>query len=50
VGDINCILEGCPVPVVLREVDAHFVLVGTCFVKGFIDGETLALYRRTGPR
>ena len=44
--DIICVLEGCPVPVVLREVDLHFVLVGTCFVEGLMDGETLALYER----
>jgi hypothetical protein len=46
VGDIICVLEGCPVPVVLREVDAHFVLVGTSFVEGLMDGETLELYER----
>jgi hypothetical protein len=45
-GDIICVLEGCPVPVVLREVDAHFVLVGTCFAEGLMDGETLALHER----
>ena len=45
-GDLICVLEGCPVLVVLREVNAHFVLVGTSFVKRLMDGEILALNER----
>ena len=42
-GDIICILEGCPVPVVLGEVDTHFVFVGTSFIEELMDGEASSI-------
>jgi Heterokaryon incompatibility protein (HET) len=40
-GDIVCILMGCDVPLVLREVEdtKEFVLIGECFVLGMTQGE-----------
>ncbi len=38
-GDIVCILKDCGVPVILREVDSHYLFVGTAFVLGLMDGE-----------
>lgn len=34
-GDIICKVYGCWWPVILREVDSHYVLVGTCWILGF---------------
>jgi hypothetical protein len=43
-GDLVCILYGCSVPVVIREVegDAH-ELVGECYVHGMMDGAALGV-------
>ncbi|CAG8978284.1 hypothetical protein HYALB_00010282 [Hymenoscyphus albidus] len=38
-GDTVCVLWGCDVPVVIRRLEDHYVLVGPCFVLGFMDGE-----------
>ncbi len=38
-GDIVCILKDCGVPVILREVDSHYLFVGTAFVLGLMGGE-----------
>ena len=43
VDDIICVLRGCPVPVVLRQVGSHFVFVGTSFVEGLMDGEASSI-------
>lgn len=40
-GDLVCILLGCGVPYVLRDVDDHYILVGECFVYGMMDGDYL---------
>ena len=40
-GDLFCVLLGSSVPVLLRIVESHYVLVGECFVLGFMDGEAL---------
>ena len=38
-GDIVSVIWGCGIPVVLRKVDDHWVLIGPCFVLGLMDGE-----------
>ncbi|KAH8660677.1 hypothetical protein BGZ60DRAFT_381685 [Tricladium varicosporioides] len=40
-GDTVCVLLGCRYPVILREVDGHYVLVGEAYVDGFMNGEAL---------
>ncbi|KAH7370371.1 heterokaryon incompatibility protein-domain-containing protein [Rhexocercosporidium sp. MPI-PUGE-AT-0058] len=42
-GDLICVLYGCSVPVLLRKVDEHYILVGECYVHGLMDGEALDL-------
>lgn len=44
-GDVVCILIGCSVPVVLRRLNSEeaFVVVGECFLPGFMKGEALAV-------
>ena len=38
--DLICVLRGCSVPVVLRNVgDDAYRLVGECFLDGFMTGE-----------
>lgn len=39
VGDCICLIHGCNAPLVLREVDDHYVLVEACYVYGVMDGE-----------
>lgn len=38
-GDVICIFPLLSVPLVLRPVDDHFLLVGECYVDGIMDGE-----------
>jgi hypothetical protein len=44
-GDIICIIFGCSVPVLLREVhtydDSYFEFVGECYVHGYMGGEAV---------
>lgn len=40
-GDIVCVLLGYEVPVILRQVEDHYVFIGDCFVYGQMDGEAL---------
>ncbi|KAJ9145309.1 HET-domain-containing protein [Pleurostoma richardsiae] len=42
VGDIVCILFGCSVPVILKERDGKFKLMGEAYVYGKMDGEAFA--------
>lgn len=46
-GDCACVLMGCSVPVILREVPSTeqngvFELVGECYIHGMMDGEALS--------
>jgi hypothetical protein len=38
-NDIVCALKGCKLPVILRQVESNFVLVGTCLIQGLKGGE-----------
>ncbi|KAM7185483.1 hypothetical protein V8F33_012370 [Rhypophila sp. PSN 637] len=40
-GDVVCVILGCSVPIVLRPVDDHFVVVGEALVLDFMQGEAL---------
>lgn len=40
-GDFVCVLFGLDYPVVLRRVQAHYVLVGPCYVLGLMNGEAI---------
>ncbi|KAK7755418.1 hypothetical protein SLS62_002645 [Diatrype stigma] len=42
VGDRVAVLQGCSVPMVLRENGDGWVVVGECYVHGVMDGEVLA--------
>ena len=43
-----CVLFGRDLPVVLREIDNHFVHVGLAFVVGLMDGEAMANMKGVG--
>jgi len=49
-GDVICILFGCSMPIVLRQVGGegggHWVVVGECYVHGVMEGEGLEVLRR----
>jgi hypothetical protein len=42
-NDIICILFGCSVPVILREVEGEdrYIFIGECYAHGIMDGESL---------
>ena len=44
-GDLICILYGCSVPVILREIkdpkNPHYELIGESYIYGLMDGEAL---------
>ena len=42
-GDLICLAKGCDSMLVLRQVERHFVLVGTCYGAGLFDGEFATL-------
>jgi hypothetical protein len=43
-GDLVCILYGCSVPVVIREVErGNHELIGECYVHGMMDGAALGV-------
>jgi hypothetical protein len=42
IGDIVCVLFGCDMPVVLREIEeGHYTLVGECYADGIMYGEAM---------
>lgn len=47
-SDVICILFGCSMPLMLREVDGGFRLVGECYVHGLMNGEGLETWQRQG--
>jgi hypothetical protein len=40
-GDVVCVLDGCSVPVMMRDKGRHWILIGECFVYGIMDGEAV---------
>jgi hypothetical protein len=42
-GDIICIPLGCPHPMILRQVNAHYILVGEAYVDGYMYGKAMEL-------
>ncbi|KAH7307946.1 heterokaryon incompatibility protein-domain-containing protein [Rhexocercosporidium sp. MPI-PUGE-AT-0058] len=38
-GDLICILLGCALPVVLRPVNGHYILLGEAYVHGYMYGK-----------
>jgi hypothetical protein len=41
VGDIICIFAGISLPLILRSQGTHYQLVGSCFIYGLMDGESV---------
>lgn len=46
IGDIVCILLGCPIPMVLRPVDDHYLLIGDIYLDGVMYGEAIKLLNK----
>jgi hypothetical protein len=40
-GDYVCIILGCDVPLIVREDDGKYVLVGECYIHGIMYGEAM---------
>jgi hypothetical protein len=40
-GDLVVVLLGCRQPIVLREHDRHYIMIGEAYVDGFMDGKAI---------
>jgi Heterokaryon incompatibility protein (HET) len=40
-GDVICVVQGCRTPLLLRQVDGHHILLGSCHVLGMTDGQDI---------
>jgi hypothetical protein len=40
-GDVVCVFLGLCVPMILRKVDQHYLVIGECFLLGLMDGEAV---------
>lgn len=40
-GDVVTILMGAQLPIILRRVDSHYILIGEAYVHGIMDGEAV---------
>jgi hypothetical protein len=47
VDDYVCILHGCSVPVILRQEEDYWLLIGECFVYSLMDGEAMGVSQYT---
>ncbi|KAJ3525108.1 hypothetical protein NM208_g11783 [Fusarium decemcellulare] len=45
IEDRVAIVKGCHVPLILRPVESHWVLVGEAYVMGMMDGEVISGFR-----
>jgi hypothetical protein len=43
VGDIICVAFGCSTPLVLRQVENHYILIGEAYVDGYMYGEAMEM-------
>jgi hypothetical protein len=44
-GDQICVIDRYAAPLVLRQVDSHYILVGVCFVLGLSEGEPVEMVK-----
>ncbi|KAI3321424.1 hypothetical protein HD806DRAFT_523911 [Xylariaceae sp. AK1471] len=42
-GDSVCVLNGCHIPLILRQDNLHYKVVGSCFALGLMEGEAMQL-------
>jgi hypothetical protein len=49
-GDLICIIKGCGVPLALRKVEDHYVIIGSCFVLGLMESGLLELLKEEKAR
>lgn len=40
-GDLICVLLGCSVPIIIRKVEANYVVVGDAYIYGMMQGEMM---------
>jgi len=40
-GDVVTILMGAQLPIILRRVESHYILIGEAYVHGIMDGEAM---------
>jgi hypothetical protein len=42
-GDLIIVLKGCDLPLTVRSVRDHYVLIGECYIHGIMNGEALLM-------
>ncbi|KAK5044903.1 hypothetical protein LTR84_010275 [Exophiala bonariae] len=45
IGDVVCVLFGASMPLVLRPIESHYVLVGECFMLSLMYGDLTAAWK-----
>jgi hypothetical protein len=40
-GDVVALMHGSSLPLILRAIDSHYIIMGPCYVHGIMDGENL---------
>jgi hypothetical protein len=45
-GDFICVLLGCDVPVILRQVEDHYTFIGESYVRGLMEGQAIEALER----
>jgi hypothetical protein len=46
IRDFICVLLGCDVPVILRQVEDHYTFIGESYVRGLIEGQAIEALER----
>jgi hypothetical protein len=46
IGDFICVLLGCDVPVILRQVEDHYTFIGESYVRGLMEGQAIEALER----
>lgn len=41
IGDLICVLFGCDKPLIIREVESHYILIGDSYIYGMMNGEVV---------
>jgi hypothetical protein len=44
-GDLIYVLFRCSMPMIIREVGGHYILIGECYVHRIIDGEAITMLK-----
>ena len=47
-GDKICVIQGCSMPIALREIDQHYIMLGMVYAPGYMNGEAMEAIEASG--